>query len=131
MNERRKQVAVRAKQRDFRKLKIWQRAHRLTLDAYQATKSFPREELFGMTSQIRHAASSVPANLAEGCGRGGGDLARFCRIAAGSASELEYYLILAHDLELLELATFDRLAGQVEEVERMLAAFIGTLDGSD
>jgi four helix bundle protein len=70
----------------------------------------------------------VPANIAEGCGRGGGDLARFCRIAAGSASELEYHFILAHDLEFLDLPTFDRLASGVEEVERMLSSFIQTLD---
>jgi len=94
-------MAVRRKQREFKELKVWQKAHRLTLDAYRATSSFPREELFGITSQIRRSASSVPANIAEGCGRAGGDLARFCAIAAGSASEMEYHLILAHDLVTL------------------------------
>jgi four helix bundle protein len=124
-------MVVRQKQRDFRKLKVWEKAHRLTLDVYRVTKAFPREELFGMTGQIRRAAASVPANLAEGCGRGGGDLARYCRIAAGSASELEYHLILAHDLELLDVESYERLAKQVEEVERMLSAFIDTLDDGD
>jgi four helix bundle protein len=124
-------MVVRQKQRDFRKLKVWEKAHRLTLEVYRDTRLFPREELFGLTSQIRRAAASVPANLAEGCGRGGGDLGRYCRIAAGSASELEYHLILAHDLELLELESYERLAKQVEEVERMLSAFIDTLDDAD
>ena len=120
-------MAVRRKQREFRDLKVWEKAHLVTLEAYRATSSFPKDELFGLTSQIRRSASSIPANIAEGCGRGGGDLARFCSIAAGSASELEYHLILAHDLGLLELDTYDRLANQVNEVERMLAAFIATL----
>ena len=123
-------MAVRRRQREFKDLKVWQKAHRLTLDAYHATRSFPREELFGITSQIRRAASSVPANIAEGCGHGGGDLSRFCVIAAGSASELEYFFILAHDLELLDHATYDRLANQVEEVERMLGGFIESLESS-
>ena len=72
----------------------------------------------------------MPANIAEGCGRGGGDLARFCVIAAGSASELEYYLILAHEVGLLDLETYDRLASQVEEIERMLGGFIDSLASS-
>ncbi len=98
-------MAIRRKQREFRELKVWQKAHRLTLEAYQASATFPREELFGLTSQVRRAASSIPANIAEGCGRGGGDLVRFCELAAGSASELEYHLILAHDLGYLDVAT--------------------------
>ncbi|GIW03862.1 MAG: four helix bundle protein [Thermomicrobiales bacterium] len=108
-------MAVRRKQRAFKELKVWQKAHSLTLEAYRVTASFPREELFGLTSQVRRAASSIPANIAEGCGRGGGDLARFCELAAGSASELEYHLILARDLGYLDLATYDHLASQVEE----------------
>jgi four helix bundle protein len=123
-------MSVRAKGRDFRDLKVWEKSHRLTLEAYRATATFPRDEMFGLTSQIRRAASSVPANIAEGCGRGGGDLARFCHIAAGSASELQYHLLLAHDLELLDLATYDRLEQQVSQVERMLAAFIDRLAAS-
>jgi four helix bundle protein len=121
-------MAVRRRQREFKDLKVWQKAHRLTLDAYRATSSFPKEEQFGITSQIRRSASSVPANIAEGCGRGGGDLARFCAIAAGSASEMEYHLILAHDLGYLDLPTFDRLSLQVEEVERMLGGLIDSLE---
>jgi four helix bundle protein len=123
-------MGVRAKGRNFRDLKVWEKAHRLTLDAYRATAVFPREELFGLTSQVRRSASSVPANIAEGCGRGGGDLARFCHIAAGSASELQYHLLLAHDLEFLDLESCDRLERQATEVERMLAAFIDRLAAS-
>jgi four helix bundle protein len=124
-------LVARAKSRDFRGLKVWEKAHRLTIDAYRTTKAFPREEQFGLTSQIRRSASSVPANIAEGCGRGGGDLQRFCHIAAGSVSELKYHLLLAHDLELLDLQTYDRLEQQATEVERMLATFIDRLVSSD
>lgn len=123
-------MSVRAKGRNSRDLKVWEKPHRLTLDAYRATTVFPGEEMFGLTSQIRRAASSVPANIAEGCGRGGGDLARFCHIAAGSASELQYHLLLAHDLELLDPSTYDLLETQASEVERMLAAFIDRLAAS-
>ncbi|MCC6791593.1 MAG: four helix bundle protein, partial [Thermomicrobiales bacterium] len=99
-------MAVGTKGRNFRELKVWEKAHRLTLATYQSTAIFPREETFGLTSQIRRAASSVPANIAEGCGRGGGDLVRFCRIAAGSASELQYHLLLARDLGYLAEPAF-------------------------
>ena len=120
-------MAVRSKGRDFREVKVWEKAHRLTLDAYHHTTAFPREEVFGLTSQIRRSASSVPANIAEGCGRGGGDLARFCRIAAGSASELQYHLLLARDLGFLDTSTYATLEQQATEVERMLAGFIDRL----
>lgn len=118
---------MRAQGRDFRKLVVWERAHRVVLDVYRATKAFPREEAFGLTSQIRRAAPSVPANIAEGCGRGGNELARFCRIAVGSASELQYHLILAHDLGYLDEPSFLRLQTQSNEVERMLSVFIDRL----
>jgi len=77
--------------KDFRKLAVWEKAHRLTLDMYKATASFPKDELYGLTSQVRRASISIPANIAEGCGRNGDvELARFLQIAMGSASELEY-----------------------------------------
>lgn len=120
-------MAVRPKGRSFRELKVWEKAHRLTLDAYSATAGFPRSEIFGLTGQIRRSASSVPANIAEGCGRGGGDLARFCRIAAGSASELQYHLLLARDLGYLDEQSYAVLEQQTTEVERMLAGFIDRL----
>ena len=78
---------------DFRGLKIWQKAHELALAVYQVTASFPREELYGLTTQMRRAGTSIAANLAEGCGRmGDAELSRFCSIALGSASELQYFL---------------------------------------
>jgi len=92
------------------------------------TVTFPRDELYGLTSQIRRSASSVPANIAEGCGRDGeAELARFLRIAAGSASELEYHLLLARDLRLLKIEDYEQLAGEVTEIKRMLTSFIQKL----
>ena len=106
----------------FRDLKVWQKAHELTLAGYRATAQFPREELYGITSQLRRAAASVPANLAEGrCRRGDRDFARFVGIALGSASETEYHLLLARDLGFLQQAVYDTLAEQVDEVTRMLS----------
>jgi four helix bundle protein len=124
-------MAVRSKGRNFRELKVWEKSHQLTLNAYQRTTSFPRDEVFGLTSQIRRSASSVPANIAEGCGCGGGDLPRFCRIAAGSASELQYHLLLARDLGFLDMTSYSDLERQATEVERMLASFIDRLTSDD
>lgn len=108
---------------DFRELKVWQKAHELTLAIYRATAGFPREELYGITSQLRRAAASVPANLAEGrCRRGDRDSARFVGIALGSATEAEYHLLLARDLGFLAAATYGTLTEDVEEVKRMLSA---------
>jgi four helix bundle protein len=85
--------------RDFRNLQVWEKAHALALSVYKATVSFPKEELYGLTSQIRRSSTSIPTNIAEGCGRNGdAELARFMSIGMGSASELEYQLLLAHDL---------------------------------
>ena len=114
--------------KDFRQLKIWQRAHQLTLDIYETTASFPRSEAYGLTPQIRRAAVSIPSNLAEGCGRNGdAELARFCSIASGSASELEYQILLARDLQLIRLEDYEKLAQQTTEIKRMLTVFIQKL----
>jgi len=114
--------------RDFRKLKVWQKAHQLTLRTYKATAPFPKSEIYGMTSQIRRSAVSVPANIAEGCGRDGeAELARFLQIAMGSASELEYHLMLAHDLKFLDHYEHEKLANEVVDVKRMLTSFIQKL----
>jgi four helix bundle protein len=108
---------------DFRELKVWQKAHRLTLAVYRATSGFPREELYGLTTQIRRASSSIPANVAEGCGRqGDAEFARFCSIALGSASELEYHLLLAKDLRLMKEAEHADLSDRTTELKRMLTA---------
>lgn len=113
---------------NFRDLKVWQKAHRVTLDVYAATKSFPADERFGLTSQMRRAAASIPANIAEGCVRSTDlDFARFLHTAIGSASELQYFLILANDLGYADAAVHDRLSATIEEVKRMLGALIGRL----
>jgi four helix bundle protein len=113
---------------DFRNLKVWRKAHALTLDVYKATRAFPKEETYGLTSQIRRAVSSIPANIAEGCCRSGdNELARFLYYATGSASELEYHLLLARDLELFNGNCYDGLSVQLSEVKRMLIAFIKKL----
>ena len=114
--------------RDFTRLKVWERSHRLTLAVYKATVAFPREEQYGLKSQIRRSCASVPANIAEGCGRGtNADLARFLQIALGSASELQHHLRLAHDLSILKPRDHERLSGEVKEVKRMLTSFIKNL----
>ena len=114
--------------KDFHELKVWQKAHHVTLAVYQLTATFPREERYGLTSQLRRASSSIAANLAEGCGRNSGaELARFCSIAMGSASELEYHLLLANDLKLIDPKKYDELAQQTIELKRMLTALIQRL----
>ena len=109
--------------RDFRDLQVWQKAHQLTLAAYGATAKFPREELYGLISQIRRCAASIGANIAEGCGkRGNAEFQRFLNIASGSASELEYHFLLARDLNLLGEPDYRKLHNSVVEVKRMLAS---------
>jgi four helix bundle protein len=111
--------------KDFKDLRVWSKAHCLTIEIYKATRQFPKEELFGITSQMRRAASSIGANIAEGAGRrSDGELTRFLHIARGSAAELEYHLLLAHDLDLLSDSTHGLLAKQTDEVQRMLTSLI-------
>jgi four helix bundle protein len=111
--------------RDFRQLKVWEKSHDLVLSVYQARQSFPREEIYGLTSQVRRAAASIPSSIAEGCGRNSqADLARFCDIGMGSASELEYQLLLARGLSWLTSKQYENLLTQVTEVKRMLAGYI-------
>lgn len=111
--------------KNFRELKVWEKSHKLTLAVYKATKSFPKEELYGLTSQIRRASSSIPANIAEGCGRqGNAEFARFLQIAFGSANELEYHLILARDLQILDSEQHQQIENQLLEVKRMLASLL-------
>lgn len=114
--------------RNFRELQVWKKAHQLTLMVYKYTKKFPKEELYGLTSQIRRSCVSIPANIAEGCGKSGdAELARYFQIATGSASELEYHLLLAHDLGLVTTADYEILDREVSEVKRMLTSFIKKL----
>ena len=109
--------------KDYRQLEVWMRSHQLTLAVYAATKYFPKEELFGLTNQLRRACSSIPANLAEGCGRDSdAELKRFVDIAHGSASEAEYHLRLALDLRYLTDAAHQPLAEEIGQIKRMLGA---------
>ena len=114
--------------RDYRELKVWERGHELTLEVYRVTRAFPKDELYGLVSQVRRAASSVPANIAEGCGRTGDkELARFMTIASGSAFELDYHFLLARDLGYLQDEVYQALHTSVTEIRRMLNAFIQKL----
>lgn len=111
--------------RDFRELKVWEKGHRLTLSIYEATGKLPRGELYGLTSQLRRCSASIPANIAEGCGRSGdAELGRFMLISMGSASELEYHLLLANDLGYLDPQQYRELSRKTREVKRMLSTFI-------
>ncbi len=118
--------------RDYRKLTVWQKSHELTLAIYKATIKFPKEEVYGLTSQARRAAVSVPANIAEGCGRQTEkELARFFQIAVGSASEVEYYALLAKDLKYISDKESDSLMNDVEEIKRMLFSFMKKLKAEE
>src|SRR6185437_9369517 len=109
--------------RNYEDLHVWQKAHVLTLAIYKATRCFPNEERFGLTSQIRRSCASVGANLAEGCGRrSDGEMARFVHIAMGSGAELSYHLRLARDLDLLSKSTAEQLRSDLDEVMRMLSS---------
>jgi four helix bundle protein len=111
--------------RDFRQIKVWAKAHQLTLEIYKITSRFPREELYGLTSQLRRASASIPANIAEGFGRGGNaELARFLQIGMGSAYEVEYHTLLAKDLGFIRTDAYLQLETQIIEVKRMLAALL-------
>ncbi len=114
--------------RDFRELLVWEKAHELGLEVYRDTKDFPADERFGLTIQLRRAAVSVASNIAEGCGRGSDkDFARFLSISAGSASEVEYQILLARDLGYLSEDDYSRLNAHVNEVKRILNSFIQSL----
>jgi four helix bundle protein len=110
--------------RNFRELKVWHKAHQLTLDVYAATKTFPRDELYGLTSQIRRAAVSIGANIAEGAGKNSSaEFGRFLQIAQGSGSELEYHLLLSRDLGYLIPEICSQLSQQTIEAKKMLSGF--------
>ena len=111
--------------KDFRHLTVWGKAHQLVLAVYRATAHFPADERYGLTAQLRRCAASIPANIAEGCGREtDGDFARFLQIAMGSAMELDYHLLLARDLEYLDADAYEALRRRVLEVRSMLASLV-------
>jgi four helix bundle protein len=112
---------------DFRKLVVWQKAHAYVLQVYHFTKRFPDDERFGLVSQLRRSAASIPANLAEGCGRGGRhEFGRFVQIAMGSATETECHVFLARDLGYLGDQESDGALIAIQEVKRMLASLLKT-----
>jgi four helix bundle protein len=114
--------------RTFRELFAWQRAHQFVLKTYISTSTFPREEMYGLTSQFRRAAISIPANIAEGYAkRGQADKKRFFNIAQGSLEECRYYLILARDLKLISGEELDFL---LEEVSKLLTSYIRAISES-
>jgi four helix bundle protein len=114
--------------KDFRRLRVWEKAHKLTLDIYEVTSSFPKEEIYGLTSQIRRASVSIPANIAEGCGRDSdGELLRYLKIAMGSSRELEYELLLANELGYIPDNEFEFMQGNLVELRKMLNGFIQRL----
>jgi four helix bundle protein len=114
--------------KDFKELRVWQKSHELALVVYESSKSFPREEIFGLTSQIRRAAVSIGANIAEGCGRrSDGEFARFLQIARGSASEVENHLLLARDLKYLAGGKHAELTNRLIEVQRMLTSLVSAV----
>ena len=111
--------------RNFRRLQVWERSHELTLRIYELTSLFPREEIYGLTSQTRRACASIPTNIAEGCGRESpADFARFLQIAVGSASETEYLILLARDLKYLNTDQYVELIDQIITIKKMLTALL-------
>ena len=115
--------------RNYRDLEVWDKSHELTLELYRKSRSFPKEEFYGLTSQLRRAAVSVGANLAEGCGRQTtAELARFVRISMGSASELDYHLLLCHDFGFLQPDDYRKLCQELTRIRKMLASLLATLE---
>jgi four helix bundle protein len=111
--------------KDFKELRVWSKAHELTMLVYKLTRAFPRDEAYGLASQVRRSAASVGANIAEGCGRhSDGEMTRFLQIARGSASETEYHLLLAKDLGFLQEADFQVAEQALVVVQRMLTALV-------
>jgi len=106
---------------NYKDLKVWEKSHLFTLKVYEVTKGFPKEELYGLTNQLRRAASSIPANIAEGCGKNSAaEFAHYLNIALGSSNESEYFLILAKDLSYLPLEQFELLLKHINEVKGVL-----------
>jgi four helix bundle protein len=115
--------------KDFKELKVWHKAYALSLAVYEKSRNFPKEEIYGLTSQLRRAAVSVGANIAEGCGRrSDGEFVRFLQIARGSAAEMEHHLLLARDLKLLTPNAHQDLEKKVMEVQRMLTSLVTSIE---
>jgi four helix bundle protein len=110
---------------DYQKLKVWEKAHRLAMDVYRSSEGFPKRDGVALTAQLRRAAFSIPANIAEGAGKSGNtEFRRFLDIALGSAAETHYHLMAARDIGILENHTYDDLSSRVVEVRKMLSGLI-------
>ncbi|MFT4205129.1 MAG: four helix bundle protein [Chitinophagaceae bacterium] len=113
---------------DYKKLRVWSKGHQFTLTIYKVAARFPREETFALTSQLKRASISVPANIAEGCGKNSTkDFANFLNISLGAANEAEYYLILAKDLNYMSVSEFEELNILINEIKGMLINLIQTV----
>ncbi len=110
---------------DYKELHVWKKAHQFVIDLYQNTASYPKEEIYNLTTQIKRAACSIPANIAEGCGRfTQKDFASFLQNALGSAHEVEYFLLLSRDLGYITPNQYELLNNEISEVKAMLISFI-------
>ena len=110
---------------NYKDLKVWEKGHSFTLQVYECTKAFPKDEVYSLTNQLRRSAASIPANIAEGCGKNSNlEFAHYLNIALGSANESEYYLILSKDLLYLKEQFFQNLFNLINEVKGMLIALI-------
>jgi len=113
---------------DYKKLKVWEDAHKFTIDIYNITKKFSNNEQYGLTSQIRRSSSSIPTNIVEGCGQlENGNLIRFLGISKGSAFEVEYQLLLAKDLKYINEKDYDELNEKIQKIISMLTNLIKSL----
>ena len=114
--------------RDFNKFSFWEDAHKLAVEIYQITKTFPKSELFGITSQLRRASLSVPTNIAEGCGRESiPELKRFMIIANGSITEVQYLLFFGFEIDLINNIHYEQLYKQALSIKKRLSAYISKL----
>ncbi|TZF81705.1 four helix bundle protein [Pedobacter sp. BS3] len=110
---------------NYKELKVWEKSHLLVLDIYRITAKFPKEEIFGITSQIRRSAASIPANIAEGCGKNSQlDMANFLNISLGSANETDYFLLLCKDLQYISETDFFELENTINTIKAMLINLI-------
>lgn len=110
---------------NFKELKVWEKAHQFTLKVYEVTRSFPKDEVYGLTSQLKRAAFSVPSNIAEGCGKHSkNEFAHYLNIALGSANEAGYFILLAKDLTYLAADKAELFSTQINEIKAMLIGLI-------
>lgn len=116
---------------DYKKLQVWEKSHELVLGIYKVTKDFPKEELYGIISQIRRAAVSVPNNIAEGSVKGNPEFKRFLLISLGSASEVDYLLYLSKDLGYISEEIFRNFDEKIQVVKKMLTALIQKIENNN